>query len=599
MSRQYQFFHWHLAFPEVFAKGGFDCKLGNPPWERLKLQEKEFFAQRDPVIANAPNAATRKRLIANLPETNPDLWKAFTSAKRMAEGESHFLRTSGRYPLSAVGDLNTYQIFAGLFRELLSEKGRAGVIVPTGIATDDTNKQFFADLTEKKALVSLYDFENSEGIFPAVHREQKFCLLTMGAPEAAAAGTDFVFFLTNVAQLHELDRHFRLTSEEIAVLNPNTRTCPIFRSKRDAEITKAIYHRIPALIDESKGEAGNPWRYSFLRMFDMTNDAHLFKTKEPLELEEWHCEGNIFQKDESIYLPLYEGKLTQIYNHRFATFAGVGSDDISNGNPRELSIEEQRNKYSFAIPRYWVSADQYSMMLDNKIPSYWLTFHGIANPNNERTFIAAICPSVAMGNSIPVVVSTSGKISARSTCFLIANWNSLPLDYVSRLKMGSRNMNYFVVKQLPAVLPDMINSAFQIYICNAVLELTYNAYDMKPFTEDVWAELHPDPTTRPPLPEPFMWNEERRFKIRCELDALYFHLYGINRDDTDYILETFPIIRRRDEETYDGDYRTKRVILEIYDEMADAIRTGTPYQTRLDPPPADPRCCHQPRTDVD
>ncbi|MBU1184527.1 MAG: N-6 DNA methylase [Proteobacteria bacterium] len=245
LAEEHRFFHWHLEFPEVFMKRkGFDCDLGNPPWERIKLQEKEFFAQRDPEIANAPNAAARKRLIANLPETNPDLWKAFASAKRMAEGESHFFRTSGRYPLSAVGDLNTYQIFAGLFRELLSDKGRAGVIVPTGIATDDTNKQFFADLTEKKALLSLYDFENREGIFPAVHRSYKFCLLTMGGPDAAPEGTDFAFFLTNTAQLHESDRHFKLSSEDIALLNPNTRTCPIFRSKRDAELTKKLYQTI-------------------------------------------------------------------------------------------------------------------------------------------------------------------------------------------------------------------------------------------------------------------------------------------------------------------------------------------------------------------
>ena len=592
LAEEHRFFHWHLEFPEVFMKRqGFDCDLGNPPWERIKLQEKEFFAQRDPEIANAPNAAARKRLIANLPETNPDLWKAFASAKRMAEGESHFLRTSGRYPLSAVGDLNTYQIFAGLFRELLSDKGRAGVIVPTGIATDDTNKQFFADLTAKKALVSLYDFENSEGIFPAVHREQKFCLLTMGGSEAAPAGTDFVFFLTNAAQINESDRHFRLSSEDIALLNPNTRTCPIFRSKRDAEITKAIYRRVPILINESKGDAGNPWGIKFITMFHMTNDAHLFKTKEQFDSEEWHREGNIFQKDKDIYLPLYEGKLTQIYNHRFASFADVGSDDISKGNPRELSIEEQRNKYSVTIPRYWVSFDQYSMNLDNKIPSYWLTFHGIANPNNERTFIAAICPSVPMGNSIPVVVSISGSISARTACFLIANWNSLLLDYVSRLKMGSRNMNYFVVKQLPAVLPNMITSAFQINICNAVLELTYTAYDMKPFAEDVWKELHPDPTLRPPLPEPFCWDEERRFKIRCELDALYFHLYGINRDDTDYILETFPSVKRKEIAKF-GEYRTKNLILEIYDAMQHAKESGQPYQTVLDPPPADPRVSH-------
>jgi hypothetical protein len=66
---------------------------------------------------------------------------------------------------------------------------------------------------------------------------------------------------------------------------------------------------------------------------------------------------------------------------------------------------------------------------------------------------------------------------------------------------------------------------------------------------------------------------------------VYFHLYGIRRDDVDYILDTFPIVKRKDEQAH-GEYRTKRVILDIYDTMQQAMETGTPYHTRLDPPPA-------------
>ncbi|MDI6755462.1 MAG: Eco57I restriction-modification methylase domain-containing protein, partial [Thermodesulfobacteriota bacterium] len=350
------FFHWFLEFPEVFASpnpspsmgegwggGGFDVVLGNPPWERIKLQEKEFFAQRNPEIANAPNAAARKRLIAQLQETNPGLWSQFLEAKRSAECESHFLRASERYPLSAVGDINTYQIFAGLARQLVSKNGRVGIIVPSGVATDDTNKQFFADLTEKKALGSLYDFENREGIFPGVHRSYKFCLLTMGGANSAPKGADFAFFLKNTGQLREEDRHFSLSAEDIALLNPNTRTCPIFRSKRDAEITKDIYRRVPILIDESKGEAGNPWGISFLRMFDMTNDSHLFRTREQLEVDGWRLEGNVFRKDGEEYLPLYEAKMCQPFNHRAADVVVSAKAIQRKAQPDSLSVEELQN----------------------------------------------------------------------------------------------------------------------------------------------------------------------------------------------------------------------------------------------------------------
>lgn len=108
LSTQYRFFHWHLEFPAVFdaeGEGGFDVMLGNPPWERVKLQEKEFFAERSTEIANAPNAAARKRLIAQLTANNPGLMSEFQTAQRQAEGESHLLRDSGFYPLCGRGDI--------------------------------------------------------------------------------------------------------------------------------------------------------------------------------------------------------------------------------------------------------------------------------------------------------------------------------------------------------------------------------------------------------------------------------------------------------------------------------------------------------------
>lgn len=153
LRHRYRFFHWHLEFPEIFGPdgiGGFDCVLGNPPWERIKLQEQEFFAQHDAEIAAAKTAAARKRLIAALKE-DPDraaLHTAFEAAKRTAEGTSHFLRNGGRYPLTGRGDINTYAVFAEAGRALTGPRGRMGMIVPTGIATDATTRFYFKDLVD-------------------------------------------------------------------------------------------------------------------------------------------------------------------------------------------------------------------------------------------------------------------------------------------------------------------------------------------------------------------------------------------------------------------------------------------------------------------
>ncbi|MFZ1988492.1 MAG: N-6 DNA methylase, partial [Alphaproteobacteria bacterium] len=127
-AQTHRFFHWPVEFPAVMATGGFDVVIGNPPWERVKLQEEEFFAARAPEIANAKNAAVRKRLIAALYQTNPRLAAEWDSAVRTAVCESAYLRLSGRYPLGGVGDVNTYAVFADHFRQAINPDGRAGLI---------------------------------------------------------------------------------------------------------------------------------------------------------------------------------------------------------------------------------------------------------------------------------------------------------------------------------------------------------------------------------------------------------------------------------------------------------------------------------------
>ncbi len=580
----YSFFHWPVEFPDVFTRGGFDVVLGNPPWERIKLQEKEFFASREPEIARAANKAAREKLIKELPKRKPELATEFAAAVHGAEAQSNFVRASGRFPLCGRGDVNTYSIFAELARSLAGRAGRAGIIVPSGIATDDTTKFFFRDLMESQVLASLYDFENRKGLFPGVHRSYKFCLLTM-AGGGKADTADFVFFALGVDELRDPERRISLTAEEIALLNPNTRTCPIFRTKRDAEITKAIYRRVPVLIKEGPPEE-NPWGITFLRMFDMSNDSHLFRTREQLERDGWKLEGNIFVKGREKYLPLYEAKMTQLWDHRAADVVRSTTAEHRQAQPRPLTLSEHQDPNRLAEPLYWVSQRNVGQA-SGQLPLHgWLLgFTNVTSPTNERTLLPTIIPLAGVGNSMPLVLM---RDPGRANAVLAANLSSLPLDFIARQKIGGVNLNFFIVQQLPCMPPAMaakptgwsLHELLAHWVGNRVLELSYTAFDLTALARDLGYDG-----------PPFRWDEERRFLIRCELDAAFFHLYGVLRDDADYIMETFPIVKRKDEERF-GEYHTKRVILEIYDEMAEAIRTGRPYQTRLDLPPGDPRAAH-------
>jgi len=272
-------FDWKARFPEVFDRreAGFDCVIGNPPWERIKLQEREFFSLPAPHIATATNAAKRRKMVAKLESADPALHQRYQDALAAADALLTYCRRSGAYPLTGKGDINTYAVFAELAMNIVGPHGRVGLLTPSGIASDNTTKDFFAAVAENNRLIRLYDFENrTKQFFPDVDNRFKFCIINFGGEQTKHEQADYVFFAHQMEDLEDRKRHITLSGDDIKLLNPNTRTCPIFRTKRDAEITKAIYRRVPVLINEAAERTGNPWGISFLRMFDQTNDAELF-----------------------------------------------------------------------------------------------------------------------------------------------------------------------------------------------------------------------------------------------------------------------------------------------------------------------------------
>ena len=355
LAERYRFFHWPVEFPEVAKQGGFDVMLGNPPWERIKLQEQEFFATRHTLIATAQNKASRERYIKllaqgrlaqslhnesisqlpNVAELN--LYEDFLQAKHEAEAASAYARHSGRFPLCGVGDVNLYAVFAEHFLNQINPQGRAGFIVPTGIATDDSTKAYFEAISQKNQLVALYSFENEEMIFPSVHHAMKFCLVLIGGKSVSIEKANFVHFARQAIYLGDERRCFSLTPEDFRLINPNTRTCPVFRSKQDAELTKKIYRNSPVLMREDDAENGNPWGVRFQAMFHMSADSNLFRLYHQLD-----------SLQES-YVPLYEAKMVHQFDHRWACYETDGESS------RDVTLAEKQDAGFNARPRYWIA----------------------------------------------------------------------------------------------------------------------------------------------------------------------------------------------------------------------------------------------------
>ncbi|HXH24979.1 MAG TPA: S24 family peptidase, partial [Vicinamibacterales bacterium] len=285
------------------------------------------------------------------------------------------------------------------------------------------------------------------------------------------------------------------------------------------------------------------------------------------------------------YLPLYEAKMVHHFNHRFGDYADKQDGDEGTTLP---DVPESRlaDPEYVVLPRYWVSELDVNERLESRSDHGWLLgWRDICRSTDERTVIACIVPRLGAGHKLPLCLS---GIDATVLAALAAILSSFALDYVARQKIGGLSLTYFILKQLPIITPASIakpapwssQTTVNEWLRPRVLELSYTAWDLKGLGSDLGWEG-----------PPFRWDSERRFLLRCELDAAFFHLYGVARAGVDYIMDTFPIVRRNDEAAY-GEYRTKRVILEIYDRMQRAIESGVAYQTILDPPPADPRVAH-------
>ncbi len=564
---RHRFFHWPLEFPDILP-GGFACVLGNPPWERVKLQDEEFFASRDREIAKAPNAAARKKMIAKLDEERPALATEYLRALRDADFASHFAHDSGRYPLTGRGDINTFQIFAEHDLSVVAHHGRLGVILPTNIATGDTTAPFFRKLVETSTLAGFFDFENEAKIFQGVDHRVRFALLVASGGTSVDSAS-FAFSTRYMTDLQE--RRFPLAPGELLLVNPNSGTTPVFRSRRDAEITIGIHRRVPVLI---KGDE-NPWDVTFLRMLDMANDSGLFRTEKELLDSGWVAEGNVFVHGDERMLPLFEAKMLHFYDHRYGTYEGQTQAQANQGTLPRLATDQHDSPDEVAWPRYWVAEEHVYEQIGKRWNRGWLLgWRDIARNVDERTVIASTLPIAAVGHTIPLALSTSTGMAG-----LHANLSSLVLDYAARQKLSGTHLTFGIVMQLPVLPPERYirpvpwdgGVELRDWVADRVLELSYTSWDMAPYAEELNAGDGP----------PFRWVPERRAQLRAELDAAYLHLYGLARDEVEHVLDSFFVLRKNEEKTF-GEFRTRRLVLAAYDEMASGGFTSP-----LDPPPGD------------
>ena len=271
----------------------------------------------------------------------------YDAAKGRADQLGRVVRTSGDYPLLGGGDINLYSLFVERAMSLIKPNGLVGLLTPSGIYADKTAARFFQSLSTTGRIGGLFDFENRRlgtelpPFFPDVDSRFKFCALVYGGDERHFDQTTCAFFLHDTRDVGDPERCFPLTPSDFSRVNPNTGTAPVFRTRRDADITRRIYENHPVLVDRSGSEERRAWPVRYRRMFDMTNDSALFRTAAQLDADGFYrVSGNRWKKGEELCLPLYEGKMVQAFDHRAASVA-VNPDNLNRpAQPREATPEQ-------------------------------------------------------------------------------------------------------------------------------------------------------------------------------------------------------------------------------------------------------------------
>jgi hypothetical protein len=620
LASQYHVVHWHVAFPDVFALpdaaeasenamagwcGGFDVVLGKPPWQPL-------------------------------------------TARGQMERAMPLLRYIRRQYSTTTEPLQSPLLFLETARLLIRPTGRIGCLIPAQLVTTET--AFFQTLLAQGAIVSLHTITNDTRLMPHLPRTMALSLLTLTGSPAPRTAADMVWGVRQLDALDDATRHVALSADDTALLNPNTRTWPVFQTAHAAELTRAIYRRVPVLRQpELSGE--DSWGVRAATMLHLTRDAALLRTRQQLEAEGWRLDGEVFRQGQALYVPVYEGAmlrpwgasynpgqsvspqywvpvervmqvvarvpeaLLQAYRTRRADeivkvlAAWVGGYHLNHGhntctretlaqvyNPIFQALSSTPGAWAAAptLERKWPLTPGDLLLIKRQHDALTLTGHLIEKHCTEwfmawRTVVEAerivtvhVCPRVGLAQSCALLRLASTD-AVLAMC-LLANLNSVVVDFCARQKISGRRLMPALLDQLPVVPPAAYVATcawdpavlLRDWLAPRVLELVYTSPALAPLARDCGYDG-----------EAFPWDAARRRWLHSELEAAYCLIYGLARSDVVFILETcMPGQAPQPAEAITSEtLPASELILQVYDALYQASETGQAYRSPLAPPP--------------
>ncbi len=553
LARQYRYLHWHLAFPTVFGAveaniddddltgwtGGFDVMLGNPPWDALSPDAKEFFSQYEPEIRFA-DRVTQKAIMGRLME-DVRIAEKWESYRRELYASVLFMKSSGRYSLYSPGnlgkgDFNVYRMFVETALRTIRDGGRAAQIVPDGLYNGANCMAIRKELFEHCVFDGFLGFENNRQVwFDGIDGRAKFTIYSARHPGKTSVFRA-AFNIRSLAQLAEVQAGaaLRMPVALVETFSPDALAVMEFESQRDIDIATKMYNRHPKFGDET---AGPPLRH-YMREIDMGNDRALFR-------------------EDPTGVPLYEGRMVAQYDYRAKGYrSGRGRKAEWEDLPFSCSTKSIQ-------PQWRVMRDMVPNKCRKNLGLFRIGYCRIASPTNERSLVSCLLPPMTLaGDSVFVI--TFDDVAGWPYLVWLAVANSFVMDFLARKKV-SLNMTYTLMDSMPFPRFTQDDDAVQ-YLVPRVLRLVCAGPEMVPFCNDMaaggWVAKHKSKSA-----VPGSTNKEERREIQAEIDAYVArNVYGMTRDELAYVLDMFPIVEKRDTKEF-GEYLTKRIVLEAFDAL--------------------------------
>lgn len=480
--------------------------LGNPPWEKLRFEERAFFRPVCPAISAISQKNKREKEIKKLAVNWLELLEYY---QLLQDDYASVKKEMPKHPLlkvSLVGELNTYAMFAELASRLTEKDGFAAIIAKSALVTSTCYSSCFRHFVNQGSLSEVFLFDNREKLFQIDSRE-KFCVLFFGGEHAG--GIKVHYGLTKQEQILS-SVPINVTSEELELVNPETGLLPNVADSKEFSFLLRTHRSLSVFAKEFP-------KCHFGRLVHLTAHAEHISTK-----------------SEKTRVPIYEGKFIEQYDNRFSTFAGMSADERYQA---KASARRQPGD-SFVAPkpapecRYFIDKKFWESFLDRYDQPYSLCWRSLTSPTNQRTMIASIIPSMPTCQSVQLLQTTP----VEDLLMILALFNSKVFDFFVRLKMGGIDLTQSVVRQIPVPFREAWNSMVTLHgvdytALDAVRALERLLYRNEPDLCGLWDGV------------PEIKNADNYYKtaadVREEIDKIIFQMYGLTSAEEKMVRNSF------------------------------------------------------------